>query len=190
MTLALVHCLWALSLSLGLFCYYIITGEFPRAVSLIRSADHYSTATHDGAKGKAAAPLQRYDRRACRKRPIIPLIASMLWMKAKAKRIREGHRPEVAARRRARDGPTVVRKYLLCQRVTSTSTSTATVITHLSFHNNITPSGKLGFFFTAVDVSHFSCPYQPFSTKRVTSESDICRASEACNLHSPRQKQL
>ena len=153
------------------------------------SADHYSTATHDGAKGKAAAPHQRYDRRDCRKRSIIPLIASRLWMKAK--RIREGA-PSGGGRTAPSTGwadGVYPHGLVRTNGRQPASTSTATVITHLSFHDNITPSGKLGIFFSTVDVSHFCCPYQPFSTKRVTSECDICRASQTGNLHSPRQKQ-
>ena len=74
----------------------------------------------------------------------------------------------MAARRRARDGPTVcphglVRKYLLCQRVTaSTSTCTATVITHLSFHDKITPSGELGIFFPLWMSPIYLVPTNPF----------------------------
>jgi hypothetical protein len=69
---------------------YIITAMFSRAerCPFIRPAGHYRSGhpTHDRAKGEAAAPHERYDRRYCRKRPIDPLmapLASRLWRKAK-----------------------------------------------------------------------------------------------------------
>ncbi len=158
------------AVSLVLFIHYLSLhnhgGVLPgRAVSLIwQGTTVVVTMHHDRARGEAAAPHERYGRRDCRSIKAVD--------ESQTKRIGE---ESLSGSGRAAPstgfGPTVC---LLSSLRTSDSASTSTAttvraITHLSFHDEPTPQ-TLGFFFFHVDVSRLPCPYQPFSTKRVTSD--------------------